>query len=181
MKNRSIRRIWIITAVFVLGYFVIIAVTFRPNSDRIKHNASLASIKAHGGAVRNGQQRHTILAKLTRPVFKIQPPVADVQLGELSDFDDDALAEILGISEMEVLELQHTAITDKGIFLITEANLANLRAIHLSGTAITDNGLAKLATLPSLTDLTLSHCSGITDEGIREFRPLCTHFVRIHR
>jgi Leucine-rich repeat (LRR) protein len=49
---------------------------------------------------------------------------------------------------------------------------ANLTRLDLGGAEVTDDGLAYIARIPHLTDLSLAACRGITDSGLAHLEPL---------
>ncbi len=108
-------------------------------------------------------------------------PVAAVQAEMSANFGDGDLDSLKWIAnDLQVLELQATSVTDRGIRKLDASKMANLYAINLSHTEVTDEGLMHLADFPALTDVVLQGCTHLTDEGIAEFHKRCDHFVRLH-
>lgn len=96
---------------------------------------------------------------------------------DLSDLDrcgDDDLAVVATLGELEDLQLNRMAPTNRGQFVrvfLTDrvldhvAGLTRLKGLGLSGNRISDEGLAKLANLQALETLDLSE-TPITDAGL---------------
>jgi hypothetical protein len=82
--------------------------------------------------------------------------------------DDDGVALLEGLTELEELDLQGCAAVTSGS-AESLAKLPNLRVLNLSETAFDDDGLETLAGLEQLKLLKLAQ-SGVTDAGITRFR-----------
>ena len=82
---------------------------------------------------------------------------------------DESLAALAPLSQLTVLRLKNTSVTDTGFVHL--AALTNLQRLDLSGTAITDAGLKHLVPLQQLAMLNLFR-TGITDAGLAALQEL---------
>jgi Leucine-rich repeat (LRR) protein len=94
------------------------------------------------------------------------------------DVTDKGLKFLATLQNLDQISLSNTPISDEGLQFIS--SLPQLKSLFLDGTNVTDNGLKYLAKMPALKNVTLD-CKGVTDEGVKKFRPLCPHFIAIHR
>lgn len=78
----------------------------------------------------------------------------------VTDVTADAIA---SLSNLKVLEIGATGITDQGILALKD--MSSLRTLDLSNTAITDRGVAHISNVETLEDLQLDGCN-ITDVGL---------------
>jgi hypothetical protein len=78
---------------------------------------------------------------------------------------DAGLRELVGLSNLQSLNLCRRAITDQGLKELT--GLKNLRALYLAGTQITDGGLKEVAALNNLQTLHLG-ATHISDTGLKQ-------------
>lgn len=90
-----------------------------------------------------------------------------VNLGDLLTTDED-IAELAVLTDLEILLLQNTRVTDAGLSLL---KFAKLRKLSLAGTAITDAGLENLQGLPELRELDL-YSTPVTDAGLPHLEKL---------
>lgn len=82
---------------------------------------------------------------------------------------DDELAVLEGLANLQVLGLHGSQITDKSCEII--AGIKTLRQVELSQSRISDEGLAQLARLPNLESLFIRNVGDrVTAEGIKSFR-----------
>ncbi|HZY89308.1 MAG TPA: hypothetical protein VFE78_31085 [Gemmataceae bacterium] len=83
----------------------------------------------------------------------------------------DAFAEIDKLTDLELMDLAHTTMTDEGLAQLKD--LQKLRAMGLGGTQITDRGLAYLEKMQGLERIWLSKgaISRAAVEKLREARP----------
>ncbi len=95
-----------------------------------------------------------------------------------SNVTDEGLKHLGTLQNLTTLSLYNTAVSDEGLQFIS--SLPKLKNLFLDGTNVTDDGLKYLAKMPALKSATLD-CKGVTDEGVKKFRPLCPHFIAIHR
>ena len=86
-----------------------------------------------------------------------------------SALKDESLSALAPLSQLTVLRLKNTGVTDAG--LVHLAALTNLQRLDLSGTAITDAGLKHLVPLKKLAVLNLFR-TGITDAGLTALQEL---------
>ena len=82
---------------------------------------------------------------------------------------DAGLAELKGLTGLEMLWLEKTAVTDKG--MVHVAALRGLKRLMLIGTKVTDKGLLELAPLDSLENIAVRG-GAITAAGALAFRKL---------
>ncbi|HVA47817.1 MAG TPA: protein kinase [Pirellulales bacterium] len=87
---------------------------------------------------------------------------------------DADLAELAGMSNLQALDLEGTAITDAGLAHLS--GLSGLRRLDLSGTSITDAGLERLQSLADLRRLFLAE-TAISDAGM----PHLARFTHLDR
>ena len=83
--------------------------------------------------------------------------------------NDDVLAELEGMNDVELLLLQFTGISDAGLAHVR--NLTNLKTVYISGAGISDACLAHLKGLTRLSDLSL-HGTRVSDNGLVHLRGL---------
>jgi hypothetical protein len=88
--------------------------------------------------------------------------VTEVNVSE-KEFSDLDLVSLKPLSELEVLNLYGTQVTNEGMSSIAE--MKSLKSLELSYTAITDEGLEKLSTLENLSELYL-HGTQVSSEAI---------------
>jgi Leucine-rich repeat (LRR) protein len=91
-----------------------------------------------------------------------------LDLHESLAIDDDGLAHLQGLTNLEWLKLPPT-ITDAG--LIHLRPMQQLRRLYLDQTAITGVGISQIASLPKLQNLSLRGAN-IGDEGLRRIREI---------
>jgi hypothetical protein len=92
-------------------------------------------------------------------------------LGWTKDVDDAAMPDIAKLAKLEVLVLSGTKVTDAGLKQLTA--MKQLKEIRLSAMPqITDTGLINLKPFPSLRTVIVNKKTGVTPEGIAEFRRL---------
>jgi hypothetical protein len=95
-------------------------------------------------------------------------------LGLGMDIDDGQvtalMASLAAPSQLEILDLGHTRITDRA--LPTIVPLANLRELYLNNTAITDAGLGDLAALKHCQRLGIGR-TNVTSDGIVALKAKC--------
>ena len=84
-----------------------------------------------------------------------------LQLRSLAD--DEGLAHLAGLRELEWLDLSNNDVTDAGLVYLAE--LSQLEELNLAHNAISDAGLAQLAGLRRLKFLDLTNTQ-VTEEGI---------------
>lgn len=113
--------------------------------------------------------------------LKYVAQLSDVKKLQLSrtGVTDKGMVHVATLQNLELLELGSTSVSDNGLHALR--SLPRLRFLYLGGTKVTDNGLKHLAKMSALESVTLSSCFGVTDDGIRDFRPLCARFVKVHR
>ena len=75
---------------------------------------------------------------------------------------DEGVADLVGLGELTILELDNTAITDDGLAHL--ADIPSLFNISLAGTQITDAGLQHLHALPRLGSINVSD-TAVTNAG----------------
>jgi Leucine-rich repeat (LRR) protein len=78
-------------------------------------------------------------------------------------FSDDDTQTLAALSQLEVLHLSGSQVTDEGLKHLSR--LSNLRALHFGPEEVTDQGLRHLGNLPRLTSLDLAE-SKVTDAGL---------------
>ena len=102
--------------------------------------------------------------------------LADLKyLGDLSDLDlsftdftDDGLENLAGLTNLVTLNLEATQITDAG--LIHLGRLTKLGTLYLPDDRITDAGLPHLTGLAKLSRLGLLRDTQVTDSGLRHLK-----------
>ena len=78
---------------------------------------------------------------------------------------DAGLAHLAGVTSLVALRLRNPAISDVG--LASLADLSHLTELSIEGpAAVTDEGLKVLANYLELTSLRVSHCQGVSDRGL---------------
>jgi len=82
---------------------------------------------------------------------------------------DSSIAEIAKMPALLRLDLQRTAVTDKGVRALGTSGPPELRRLNLYGTAVTDAGVAALAGLARLESLFLWE-SKVTEKGAAALR-----------
>jgi internalin A len=120
-------------------------------------------------------------------------PVVSVDLAE-TGVDDDALKVLPMLSDLEILDLSKTQVTNAGLTYIAKLtrlralrlssvsgvtdeglahfkNLKHLERLDLQGTAVTGSGIPQLADLPNLRSIHLSGAR-ITDESMEQLESL---------
>ncbi len=80
-----------------------------------------------------------------------------------TDFTDDELKQLMGVTGLKSLYLGDALVTDAG--LIHLKSLTNLRILELNATHVTDSGIASLRTMKSLVWINLNHTQ-VTDTGL---------------
>ncbi len=85
------------------------------------------------------------------------------------DFSDTDMHRIRSMTDLQVLSLENTKVTDAGLNHLAE--LTNLENLNLSGTDVTDDGLAHLKTLTNLKSLALSGTK-VTSAGMENLKDL---------
>jgi len=90
--------------------------------------------------------------------------VVEVKVLSNSDFDDDELQQLVGLSRLESLYLANTRITDDGMAAV--GAIASLQGLGIGNTDITDAGIAHLTELKKLGYLNISNTQ-ITDSVFR--------------
>jgi hypothetical protein len=83
--------------------------------------------------------------------------------------NDDALAAIAKLPNLEDLNLWHTRVTDDGIALLVDSKLKRLNLDDITG--IGDGATEHLAKITSLEFLHLGK-TGVTDEGLEKLKTL---------
>jgi hypothetical protein len=88
-----------------------------------------------------------------------------------TDVNDVDLANLTGLTKLEILELDHTQVSDAGLAELS--GLTNVDKLFLGNTSITDDGLVHLTGLTKLntlflsstklTDASLVHLAGLTE------------------
>jgi Serine/threonine protein kinase len=84
---------------------------------------------------------------------------------------DKRLYELLGLKQIDYLNLSDSDITDKGVLSLASEPIVGLR---LENTQITDKALAGLNQMKQLEELSLKGCKNITDEGLKKIVGLRT-------
>lgn len=85
-----------------------------------------------------------------RALAGLKHHIAILGLGRTA-LTDRALKDFGKLPRLVRLDLQNTAVTDKGLALLAAGKPAELRRLNLYGTAVTDKGLKELHDLPNLT------------------------------
>jgi hypothetical protein len=80
-----------------------------------------------------------------------------------TNMNDDALANLAGLTELKELGLWGTRVTDKG--MVHLAGLSKLESLNLNETSVTDAGLENLKNLAALKKLFLNG-SKVSDAGL---------------
>lgn len=83
---------------------------------------------------------------------------------------DDALAGLEEMTQLRLLSLDNTAVTDAGLGIFKEA-FPNLESLSLNGNQITDTGLEHLKDLTGLINLSL-YGTQVTDAGLKHLSGL---------
>ena len=146
------------------------------------HNEHLDAIKHAGGGFNIEWDRRNLTDKFFSFSPFIYNHVKYVRASHAAGFDDATVKHALELPELEVLEMGQTSITDNALAEIVRRDHPCLHSLHLDATGITDEGLLRLAKLDQLTDISISFCEQITDDGLRKFRELRPRgTVRVHR
>lgn len=110
-------------------------------------------------------------------VKTFKPPVKKLRVkdtpatGETDDWTrvdprnaDKSLFDLLGLKQIDYLDLSDTDITDQGVL-----SLANepIQGLKLERTKITDKALAQLNSMKKLEELSLAGCKNITADGLK--------------
>ena len=95
----------------------------------------------------------------------------ELEILELSDtqITDVGVARLGGLEKLRTLRLSRTRVTDEGVASLR--NLADLEILDLEETQITNTALTTLGRLTNLNTLRLSK-NAITDKGLTSLRPL---------
>ena len=78
--------------------------------------------------------------------------------------NDDDMVYVKGLTNLEVLELSRTKVTDKGLDHLK--GFTKLQRLDLGGTQVTDKGLERLERLTRLETLNLENTTGVSDFGL---------------
>jgi hypothetical protein len=106
-------------------------------------------------------------SKLTNEDFRLIPRLSHVKLLSLSNcLDNERLAQLTVLAELEYLQTNLAQITDDGIKpLVKLTKLKNLKFFH-PGKAFSGAGLAHLSEMPNLERLTVAGSLQFNDDGI---------------
>ena len=127
---------------------------------QVEQSKAIAEIKKMGG---------TVVIDEKSP----GKPVISVDLSS-SQLRNDGLANVKGLTQLQVLDLSWNEVTDEG--LVNLKGLTKLKSLNLGVTRISDAGLANLTGLTSLQSLNLLGTK-VTDAGVKGFQtalPNCT-------
>lgn len=88
---------------------------------------------------------------------------------EKSSVEDDGLAELRHLKQLDLLDIEGNKVTDQGLEHLS--NMKSLRELSLNRLGITDKGIAHLIRLPNLMHLDLVYSTGfggpmLTDTGV---------------
>jgi eukaryotic-like serine/threonine-protein kinase len=124
---------------------------------------------AHGGTVQVNDDG--VWRTLTNPADLSQRPLRliSIQLGGNKAVDDDGLAYLSGVTNLQMLWLGGASITDRGLAHL--AGLQDLRYLSLTQTTVSDAGLPLIAGLQNLRTLRLEGTL-VTDAGVPLLLPL---------
>lgn len=86
-----------------------------------------------------------------------------------SDIDDEALARLANLKQLEWLALSNTQVTDSGLQHLTGMQV--LDQLFLEQTEVTDAGLIPISELVSLRELSLAGTK-VSDTGLEQLKPL---------
>jgi len=106
-------------------------------------------------------------SKLTDADFRQLGRLAHLKTLDLNNcLNDDRLAQLTGLAELEYLQTNLAQVTDDGLKPLARLqNLRNVKFFH-PGKAFSGAGLAYLAELPSLESLTVAGSLSFNDEGM---------------
>ncbi|HEX4129632.1 MAG TPA: SUMF1/EgtB/PvdO family nonheme iron enzyme [Pirellulales bacterium] len=96
--------------------------------------------------------------------------VLGVTITDAGKIADGRLEKLIGLDNLESLDLHNTSVADKGLADI--AGVTSLKSLSLAGTAVTDAGLGHLALLQHLESLNLEGLKKVTDAGASELSQL---------
>jgi Leucine-rich repeat (LRR) protein len=109
--------------------------------------------------------------QLTPAVLKEIAGLSNLELLRLSrsTITDEGLKDLRGLTNLRSLFLVNTKVTDLGVNELVA--LKGLEGLHLSGTAVTDGGMKALARLANLRYLGLND-TAVTDTGLKDLAKL---------
>ena len=106
----------------------------------------------------------------------IDKAIVTVWLGE-KPVTDRELAELVGLKQLEYIDLYGAPITDEGLQHL--AQIPSINELQLSRTKVTDQGIQQLASLPNLVGLHVRNTL-VTDRGAEELGKALPN-VRVYR
>lgn len=120
----------------------------------------------HGGVVKvcvGGGEPVPVVASEDLPEGDYS--VTEINVSRQEEFDDLDAKQLVGLDQLERLDLSGTAVTDVGIKYIKKS--PRLASLALRGTKITNDGLQELAETCSLIALSVTWCRNISDDGLK--------------
>ena len=136
--------------------------------ESVSEDKYAESVVAHLKYWRDGDQkraRSAIEKAIKRG--KVQVSVPGLDVGGLSEFDDDDLARAAKRQDMEAVYVAETSVSDEGLRSLT--GLQDLRILNLRSTDVTDKGLEILKEIDSLERVNLRK-TNVTAAGVQSLR-----------
>ena len=125
----------------------------------------LRGILDRGGFADVRTKNQSLVIENSAQIPKGEFEVVWIELSYKSRVDDQFLANLSVLTELEGLSLRGTDITDAGVESLS--NLENLRVINISETKVGDSGFAVLSALPRLKEVKATATS-ISNAGVRK-------------
>ncbi len=101
-------------------------------------------------------------------VFRDLPQLKRLYLQELPSVSDAGMMNLVGLKDLEVLDIWMIPLTDKSMETISK--LTNLRELSIRTTNLTDAAVDQILALPKLQRLTFKDNAKVTEEGKKKLR-----------
>src|SRR5262245_18253911 len=181
--RRSSLQIWWRVRIGVAAVVaIVVAVLLRVGLPVYRQHVAIREVERVGGNIETSPcGPEWLRSLLPENWLKLIDDVVSVDLAASTadadgghEFGDSELVRIACLSELKLLWLSNTRVTDSG--LNYTSRFTHLEALSLTYTRVTDAGMVQLAGLPDLQSLLLDHTS-VSDRGLAEIGKLTKLWV----